>query len=269
VGDAFAIRAARPILGFVTALTVGVMTARFPVCKRGLAVNLAASLARDPARQARVCVVDADPSSLDVSTRLAVPGPCLEDFAGPVLPRTDALGAVHEPPLWVVPSAETGVESAERAADLALPRLARDFDLVICDLAMPSVLDGRPGAVRVVDRMDWLLVAVTPDVEPVEATARCLDRIEEMQERGAIAGSVRIGVVTTGDEGSTDLSAEVVGKALRRPVIGSVRQLWGRTPPNLGFGAALGIAELDDGVSLLFGRLGAPAAANACASRAL
>jgi hypothetical protein len=39
-------------------------------------------------------------------------------------------------------------------------------------------------------------------------------------------------------------------------VIGSVRQLWGRAAPNLGFGAALGIDDLDDAVGTLFDRLG-------------
>jgi hypothetical protein len=37
--------------------------------------------------------------------------------------------------------------------------------------------------------------------------------------------------------------------------LGSVRQLWGRSAPNLGFGAALGIDDLDDAVGSLFARL--------------
>ena len=81
----------------VTALTVGVTTARFPDCKRGIAVNLAASLARDERRRARVCLVDADPVSLDVTTRLAVRGPYVDDFAGEAGPGAAALGSVHEP----------------------------------------------------------------------------------------------------------------------------------------------------------------------------
>ena len=119
----------------VTALTVGITTA-LPACKRGLAVNLAASLARtregagvcrrrrpaharrhDPARGAR-----AVPRGL---RRAAAPDA--------------ALGSVHEPPLWVVPSAGAGIglthpgggEGAAAAAcrlrrrDLRSPRRAR------------------------------------------------------------------------------------------------------------------------------------------------
>jgi NaMN:DMB phosphoribosyltransferase len=48
-------------LHLVTALTVGVTTAKHPECKRGVATNMAASLARDAAISARVCVVDAGP----------------------------------------------------------------------------------------------------------------------------------------------------------------------------------------------------------------
>jgi hypothetical protein len=61
--------------------------------------------------------------------------------------------------------------------------------------------------------------------------------------------------VITGDEGTGDLAAEVVDERLDGAVVGSVRQLWGRSAPNLGFGAALGIADLDDAVDALFRRL--------------
>ena len=245
----------------MTALTVGVTTAHFPECKRGLAVNLAASLARDGALGARVCVVDADPRALDVTTRLAVRGPVLEDFSGDAPPRPAALGAVHEPPLWVLPCGGSGIPSTGHSAVRALYRLRDHFDVVICDLPPPTLaagagtLDGRLLDGPLLDGLDWLLVAVTPDVEPVEATAAFLARLDESRRRGEIAGSARVGVVTTGDEASTDLSPEVVARALRRPVLGSVPQLWGRSAPNVGFGAALGIAELDDAVAALFGTL--------------
>ena len=49
----------------MTALTVGVTTAKNSACKRGVATNIAASLARHSAASARVCVVDADPLVLD------------------------------------------------------------------------------------------------------------------------------------------------------------------------------------------------------------
>ena len=255
----------------MTALTIGITTARFAECKRGLAVNLAASLARDPSRR-RVCVVDADPLSLDVTTRLAVRGPYLEDFAEPDVPSVGGLGAVHEPPLSVLPSSAACVGMTRRGTERVLPLLRAEFDVVVCDL-----IGGPTGPERVAGRLaplDWLLIAVTPDVEPVEATAHFLDRFAEARDRGDIAASVRLGIVATGDEGSvgqrgsTELSSEVIAKSLGCPVVGSVPQLWGRSAPNLGFGAALGIAELDDAVGALFTRLaGCPGRAHGASSR--
>ena len=192
----------------VTALTIGITTARDPACKRGLAVNLAASVARDAAGVSRVCLVDADPLTLDVTTRLAVRGPCLEDFAE--APGADlgavagALAEVHEPPLWVLPSAGGGVGLTHRALGRVLPRLRAGFDVVICDL-----VGGPSGPARVVsdrlDQLDWLLLAVTPEIEPVEAAARFVDQFEAARDCGHVAASVRLGVVITGDESSTAL----------------------------------------------------------------
>jgi len=241
----------------VTALTIGITASRDPACKRGLAVNLAASLARNLDARARVCVVDADPFSLDVTTRLAAAGPRLEDFAawpGAAVPRVDALAWVNDPPLWVLPSAGAGVGATHRALRSVLPALRAEFDVVVCDL-----VGGPAGPARVMsdrlDQLDWLLVAVTPEVEPVKAAARFLEQFEEARASGRVADSVRLGVVTTGDEGSTELSADVVSKMLDEPVLASVRQLWGRAVPNVGFGAALGIGELDESVAALFERL--------------
>ena len=217
-------------------------------------MNLAASLARDERRRARVCVVDADPLSLDVTTRLAVRGPCVEDFAGEAGPGAAALGSVHEPPLWVLPSTGAGVGVTNRGAARALPRAARRLRRRGLRSRRGPRSPARVGGG--LDQLDWLLVAVTPDVEPVEVTARFLEQFDGMRDRGDDrARSVRLGVVTTGDEARPTSSPDVVAKALGRPVLGSVPQLWGRAAPNLGFGAALGIAELDDAVGALFDRL--------------
>jgi hypothetical protein len=208
-----------------------------------------------------VCVVDADPLTLDVTTRLAVRGRYLEDFAEPGMTVSSGLGSVHEPPLSVLPSAGAGVGATQRAMERALPMLAEVFDVVVCDL-----MGGPSGPVRVaggLGGLDWLLVAVTPDVEPVEATAGFLENFAAARSRREVAATVRVGLVITGDEGSgakdSALSPEIIGRSLGYPVVGSVPQLWGRSVPNLGFGAALGIAELDDAVEALCGQLGGPA----------
>ena len=129
---------------FVTALTVGVTTARDPACKRGIATNVAASLARHAATAARVCVVDADPLTLDVTTRLGVRGPTLEDYARPTMPTTGQLARLHSPDLAVVPCEGKGVGRVRFAVERALPELRAGFDVVVCDL--PGGPSGPKGA---------------------------------------------------------------------------------------------------------------------------
>jgi hypothetical protein len=248
----------------VSALTIGITTARDPACNRGLAVNLAASRARSTAGNLRVCVVDADPCSHDVTTRLALSGRTPEDVGGypqvcvpgldgPVDALVDALDTVLDPPLWVLPSGAEVGPAHPTLADL-LRTLRTRFDLVVCDLAGGAGRRDREMS-GPFDELDWLLVAVTPGIEPVEAAARFLAQFEAARDCGHICGSLRVGLVTTGDESSTELSSDEVADMLGVPVVGSVRQLWGRAVPNVGFGAALGIGELDDSVSALFERL--------------
>jgi hypothetical protein len=245
----------------VTALTIGITTPRNPACKRGVAVNFAASLARNAARELRVCLVDADPFACDVTTRLAVPGPYLEDFAGEHAAEpaalADSLVSLREPPLWVLPSVGAGAGVTHRALGRVLPAVREAFDVVICDLVA-----GPAGPARVLsnrlDQLDWLVLAVTPVPDAVERAGRFVRQFEESRERGHVAESVRIGVVSTGDEGSTELGASEVTEVIGQRFLGSFRQLWGRAVPNLGFGAALGIGELDDAVDALFESLGGP-----------
>ena len=83
------------------------------------------------------------------------------------------------------------------------------------------------------------------------ATSHFLELFQTARDRGDI-GSVRLAVVCTGDESSAVLSTTEVEAMLDVPVAGRVPQLWGRSEPNRGFGAALAIPELDDAVYDLF-----------------
>jgi hypothetical protein len=139
------------------------------------------------------------------------------------------------------------------------------FDVVMCDLACGPAGRGVVQSDRVVG-LDWILLAVTPERGAVEAAARFVDQFGDAGLRGDRGRSVRLGVVTTTDEGSTELSPEVVAAMLGETVLASVPQRWGRAVPNVGFGAALGIDELDDAVWLLWQRL--RTAATALSSRA-
>ena len=233
----------------MTALTVGVTTARDPACKRGLAANIAASLARNAAASGKVCVVDADPIALDVTTRLGVRSPMLEDFARPNRPTIAQLGRLYSPALEVLPCGGAPVGRLHFAAEHALPELRDAFDVVVCDL--PGGPAG-PGSVigSNLDLLDRLILAVTPEPGAVAAARHFLELFEESRKRGAMG--VELAVVSTGDECSTELNLYEMGRALGVDIAARIPQLWGRAVPNFGFGPALAIPELDDAVHDLF-----------------
>jgi len=240
----------------VAALTIGITTARSPECKRGIAANVAASLAR-ALGPGQVCVVDGDPLVRDVTTRLCVRGPLVEDFAAAAPPPVSRLGRLHHPPLAVLGSAGAGLGRLRLAAQTAAPLLRERFAVVVWDL-----VGGPSGPGRVVggrlDALDWLLLAVTPRADAVAAAAHFVEHFETARARGALHPRLRFGVVCTGDEGSTEMTVGEVADALPVPVVGSVPQLWGRAEPNLGFGAALAIPQLDESVAALHALLSAP-----------
>jgi cellulose biosynthesis protein BcsQ len=213
-------------------------------------VNVAAALARHSAVSDRVCVVDADPLSLDVTTRLAVGGPTIEDFAKPELPNLGRLGRLHSPAMAVVPSSGGPAQRVRLAADRALPVLGDAFDVIVADLpGGPTgpglVLGGR------LDVLDWLVLAVTPERTAVAAAAHFLEHFETAKRRGDIS-DVQLAIVCTGDENSTTMSEHEVADQLDAAVAGRIPQLWGRAAPNKGFGPALAIPELDDAVYDVF-----------------
>jgi MinD-like ATPase involved in chromosome partitioning or flagellar assembly len=231
----------------VTALTVGVTTPRDPECKRGVATNIAASLARHAATAGRVCVVDADPVALDVTTRLGVRGPSIEGFARPTGPTVPLLARVHSPVLSVLPSAGEPVVRVRAGAERALPELRAAFDVVVCDL--PGGPSGPESVIgRRLELLDVLLLAVTPAPGAVAAASHFLELFDTARARGAV-GDVRLAVVCTGDECSTVLDCDQVAARLAMPVVGRIPQLWGRAEPNFGFGAALAIPDLDVSVT--------------------
>ena len=229
------------------ALTIGITTARAPECKRGVAVNVAASIARNHPVEGAVCVVDADPLARDVTTRLPARGVMLEDFGKAIPPAVERIGKLHHPPLAVLGCAAEGLGRVRFAADRAIPLLRRAFDIVVCDLVGGPTGPGRVVGARL-DVLDWLLVAVTPERRAVGAAQHFLEHFETARRRRAVNPNLQLGVICTGDENSTELPVDEVEAALDVPVVGSVPQLWGRAEPNLGFGAALAIPELDDAV---------------------
>jgi hypothetical protein len=215
-----------------------------------VATNIAASLARHSAVSARVCVVDADPLALDVTTRLAVGGPVFEDFARPAPPVAARLARVGTPPMSVLSCGGGPVARVRLAAEAALAELRSAFDIVVCDLPGGATGPGLALGARL-ELLDWLVLAVTPEPSAVAATSHFLELFHTARDRGDIGG-VRLAVICTGDESSAVLSPGDVETLLGVPVAGRVPQMWGRSEPNLGFGPALAIPELDDAVYDLF-----------------
>ncbi len=104
------------------------------------------------------------------------------------------------------------------------------------------------------EHLDWLLLAVTPTVEDAEQASHFVEHISTARERGEITGG-RLALVTTGDESTTEIGDDIVSALVGMPVVTRIPQLWGRSEPNLGFGAALAIGDLDDAVFELWSTL--------------
>jgi cellulose biosynthesis protein BcsQ len=211
---------------------------------------LAAIVARHGALSDRVCVVDADPQTLDVSTRLAVGGPALEDFAGRSVPSVTSLGHLHSPVVAVLPSEGAPIGRIRYATEKALPFLKEAFDLVVLDLPAGPSGPGRAVGSRL-DVLDWLVLAVTPEEQAISAAAHFLEMFDTARDRGEV-GDVRLAVVSTGDESCSFFEPSEIEAILGVSTVGRVPQLWGRAAPNAGFGPALAIPELEAAVYDLF-----------------
>ena len=234
----------------MTALTVGVTTAELPECKRGVATNVAAALARHSAVSDRICLVDADPFALDVTTRLGVSGPVIEDFARADMPSVGRLGQIHAPVMTVVPCGGSAIGRVRFALERALPALEDAYDVIVCDLPGGPTGPGSAMGARL-ELLDWLVLAVTPEPAAVHAAAHFLERFRTATDRGDI-GTVGLTIVATGDESSDALGADEMEAVLGANLTTRIPQLWGRAEPNLGFGPALAIPELDDAAYDLF-----------------
>ena len=230
----------------MTALTVGVTTAKFPECKRGVAVNIAASLTRNSGLSERNCVVDADPHLLDVTIRLATGGPSIEDFARNRVKGVSTLGRYHAPEFAVVPCEGEAPSRVRLGIEAAHEPLREAFDVVVYDLPGGPTGPGQVMGARL-EKLDWLVLAVTPVEEAIASAAHFIELFETARSHGEI-GQVGLAIVTTGDESSVQFQPEEVEAILGVSTLVRIPQLWGRSEPNVGFGPALAIPELDDSV---------------------
>ena len=146
--------------------------------------------------------------------------------------------------MTVLPNGGASVGRLHYAAERSLPALRDAFDVIVCDL--PGGPSG-PGSVlgNRLEQLDWLVLAVTPEPAAVAAASHFLELFETARTRGDV-GSVELASVCTGDENSAVLDRIDVEAALGMRVAARIPQLWGRAEPNLGFGPALAIPDLDD-----------------------
>jgi MinD-like ATPase involved in chromosome partitioning or flagellar assembly len=207
---------------------------------------MAASLARNTSLSGRMCVVDADPFALDVTTRMGLHGPVLEDYARAKHPRIGQLARLHSPTLTVLPCDGAPVARLHLAMSRAIPALRDAFDVVVCDVPGGPTGAGSVLGTRL-EMLDWLVLALTPEPGAVQAAAHFLEHFETAQDRGDV-GEARLAIVCTGDESSTVFDPTEVEAILGCAVAGRIPQLWGRAEPNFGFGPALAIPDLDDAV---------------------
>lgn len=200
---------------------VAVTNTRLGSTKRGIAVELAARVAR--ASGSFVCLVGADPTDRDVERRL----PQLlvgEDR----YTRTSVGTGTHTLEVTSLPNRKLDVValSDRTGVEQVLPELREMFDYVIID-APSRVSTGGIGISRVLLQfLDALIVASRLTADELALTRLYVDALSEM----AAARHVDVGVVSTGERENAGLDDKQVEQRVRAlPVIAAVPQLWGRT----------------------------------------
>jgi Mrp family chromosome partitioning ATPase len=205
-------------------IVLGFTTARSLDWKRGVAANVAARLAADGV--ARVAVVDADPRSCDVGDRLGM----------------TVRGRLEWPDLTVVPLS-VSAKPAMTAGHIR--SLADRFDIVVVDLPAGA---GAPGPVLesgLLERVDRLVVMTELSVAALRSTRRWAELVSWAKNAGHVQHDVEVVAAVCDEEVADDGARSRLATTLGLPVVASVPQLWGRIPPNLGFGPTLGFPVLD------------------------
>jgi MinD-like ATPase involved in chromosome partitioning or flagellar assembly len=236
------------------AFTIAVTAPRLITCKRGLAANLAATLAAAAAADgSSVCVLDTDLESRDVGVRFGVEGPQLLDVANnlalngtEVLHRSDAVARIDPPGLSVIPirpPQPSLVPLLHKRASALLAPLQTSFDFVVIDA--PIALGTGPDEWEraILRQVDVLLVAVSAEAAALGSALRYMNALAAARNSGAIGSKFETHIVLTGTEedGSRALltERELDRKLGGIPVIASIPQLWGRRRPDNAVGTAL------------------------------
>jgi hypothetical protein len=172
-------------------------------------------------------VVDADPASVDVGDRLGLA----------------VRGRLEWPALTVVP-ATAGLRSATARNRIATA--VRDHDLVVVDLPRGAGAPGPSLDTGLLDHVDRLVVASDGSPESRRVTRRWADLVAVARDRGHLPARLEVVAVLCADDPVERGDWAAIEAQLALPIVASVPQWWGRTPPNLGFGPTLGFPVLDD-----------------------
>lgn len=236
------------------AFTIAVTAPRHITCKRGLAANLAATLATAAAADgSSVCVVDTDLESRDVGVRFGVEGPELLDVANnlalngiEILRRSDAVAHVDPPGLCVIPirpPQPSLVPLLRKKASALLAPLRSSFDFIVIDAPIAIGTGPDEWEQAILRQVDVLLVAVSAEAAALGSALRYMNALAAARNRGALSSGFETHIVLTGSEedGSRALltERELDRKLGGIPVIASIPQLWGRRRPDHAVGTAL------------------------------
>ncbi len=242
------------------AFTIAVTAPRLITCKRGLAANLAATLAAAAAADgSSVCVVDTDLESRDVGVRFGVEGPQLLDVANNLalngieaLHQRDAVARIDPPGLSVIPirpPQPSLVPLLRNKASALLPPLRTSFDFIVIDAPIAIGTGPDEWERAILRQVDVLLVAVSAEAAALGSALRYMNALAAARNGRVLSSEFETHVVLTGSEedGSRTLltERELDRKLSGIPVIGSIPQLWGRRRPEGAVGTALSPALHD------------------------
>jgi MinD-like ATPase involved in chromosome partitioning or flagellar assembly len=236
------------------AFTIAVTAPRLITCKRGLAANLAATLALAAAADgSSVCVVDTDLESRDVGVRFGVEGPQLLDVANNLalngieaLRTNGAVTRIDPSGLAVIPirpPQPSLVPLLHKKASALLSPLRTTFDFVVIDAPIAIGTGPDEWERAILRQVDVLLVAVSAEAAALGSALRYMNALAAGRNSGALSSQFDTHIVLTGSEedGSRALltERELDRKLGGIPVIASIPQLWGRRRPDKAVGTSL------------------------------
>src|SRR5262245_393721 len=144
----------------MTCLVIGLTSISDPTCKRGVAANPGASIARTRP-ELRAAVIGVEPAERNGRKRRHVRRPLVEHFMRDRTPEASAIGFHPTRSLAVVPNGGQQQRLVCEAAVVACSTLAQHFDVLVCDLPATEA-SGQIVFEALAPVLERLIVAVTP-----------------------------------------------------------------------------------------------------------